>query len=122
MTIDLKDFYLNTPREWYEYVHIPLTLLLDTIMKLYNLDGLVHKGAVYAEVRKGMYGLPQAGRIAYDRLKEFLAPHRYVPFAHTPGLWRDTHTNLVFSLVVDDFGVKFTDKRDAECLTSTLQQ
>jgi hypothetical protein len=122
MTIDLKDFYLNTPMERYEYVRIPLTLIPDTIMNLYNLDELVHKGAVYAEVRKGMYGLPQAGRIAYDRLKEFLAPHGYAPLAHTPGLWRDTNTNLVFSLVVDDFGVKFTDKRDADRLTATLQQ
>jgi hypothetical protein len=100
----------------------PLTLILDTIMKLYNLDELVHKGAVYAEVRKGMYGLPQAGRITYDRLKRFLAPHGYAPLAHTPGLWRDTNTNLVFSLVVDDFGVKFTNKRDADRLMSTLQQ
>jgi hypothetical protein len=105
-------------------VRIPLTLIPDTIMKLYILDGLVHKGAVYAEVRKGMYGgLPQeAGRITYDRLKEFLAPHGYAPLAHTPGLWRDTNTNLVFSLVIDEFGVKFTNKRDADHLMSTLQQ
>ena len=66
MTIDLKDFYLETPMEHYEYVHIPLMMIPEEIMKLYKLDDLVHKGAIYAEVCKGMYGLPQAGRIAYD--------------------------------------------------------
>ena len=67
MTIDLKDFYLETLMDRYKYVHIiPLTMIPDKIMTLYKLDDLVHKGAVYAEVCKGMYGLPQAGHIAYD--------------------------------------------------------
>ena len=66
MTIDLKDFYLVTPMDRYEYVRIPLMMIPEEIMKLYKLDDLVHKGTVYAEVHKGMYGLPQAGRIAYD--------------------------------------------------------
>ena len=57
MTIDLKDFYLKTPMEHYEYVRIPLTMIPKEIMKLYNLDDLIHKGAIYAEVHKGMYGL-----------------------------------------------------------------
>ena len=66
MTINLKDFYLETPMDCYEYMHIPLTMIPDEIMTLYKLDDLVHKGAVYAEVHKGMYGLPQAGCIAYN--------------------------------------------------------
>ena len=41
----------------------------------------------------------------------------------TPGrLWKDTTSNLVFALVVDDFGVKYTSKHDAERLMHTLQQ
>ena len=94
MTIDLKDFYLETPMEQYEYVCIPLTVIPDEIMKLYNLDELIHKGTIYAKVHKGMYGLPQADHIAYDWLKEFLAPHGYEPFPNTPGLWFHKHNTI----------------------------
>ena len=31
MTIDLKDFYLETPMDRYEYMHIPLTMIPDEI-------------------------------------------------------------------------------------------
>ena len=98
-------------------------MIPDEIMKLYNfVDELIHKGAVYAEVCKGMYGLPQAGHIAYDRLQEFLAPHGYEPFPNTPGLWYHKHSSLVFSLVIDDLGVKYTNRADAEQLLTTLQK
>jgi hypothetical protein len=40
----------------------------------------------------------------------------------TPGLWKDTTSDLVFALVVDDFRVRYTSKHDAECLMQTLQQ
>jgi hypothetical protein len=69
-----------------------------------------------------MYGLPQAGRIANDRLVAFLEPHGYVPCPLTPGLWKHHHSDLMFTLVVDDFGVRFTQKSDAEQLMATLSQ
>ena len=47
---------------------------------------------VYLEIRKGMYGIKEAGIIAYKRLVRNLQPHCYNPVAHTPGLW--TQTNL----------------------------
>ena len=34
------------------------------IIKQYNLMELEYKGYVMVEIRKGMYGLPQAGKIA----------------------------------------------------------
>ena len=122
MTIDLKDFYLETLMDRYEYVCIPLTMIPDEIMKLYKLDDFVHKGAMHVEVHKGMYGLPQAGRIAYDQLKEVLAPHGYEPFPNTPGLWFHKHSSLVFSLVINDFDIKYMKKADAEQLLTTLQK
>ena len=36
-------------------------------------------GYVYCEVRKGMYGLKQADRLAFDNLVKLLAPHGYFP-------------------------------------------
>ena len=55
-----------------------------------------------------MYGLPQAGHIANDQLVTFLAPHGYHPVPITPGLWKHDTRDLFFTLVVDDFGIKYT--------------
>jgi hypothetical protein len=81
MTRDLKDFYLNTPMERYEYMHIPIKVIPPISIIKYDLLLLVHNGFVYAECCKGMYGLPQAGRIANHHLLilAFLAPHGYAP-------------------------------------------
>ena len=62
MTIDIKNFYLNTPMERFEYMQLKLADLPDDVIKHYNLeDKVTPDGWVYLEVRKGMYGLPQVG-------------------------------------------------------------
>jgi hypothetical protein len=121
-TTDLKDFYLGTPMERFEYMRIPLHMIPDEIMDLYNLHDLVEDGFVYVEVRKGMYGLPQAGKLANDRLTKFLEPHGYVPTGITPGLWKHVTRDIHFTLVVDDFAVKYTALLDAQHLLGTLEQ
>jgi hypothetical protein len=83
MTIDIKDFYLETQMEHFEYMWIPITLLDPEIMRVYDLDNLVVDGRVLAEIQKGMYGLPQAGRLAYDKLVLHLAKHGYHPCKRT---------------------------------------
>jgi hypothetical protein len=78
-------------------------------MELYKLQDKVHKEYVYAEVQKDMYGLPQAaGRLANEKLRTFLEPHGYVPCNVTPGLWKCLNNNLMFTLVVDDSGIRYT--------------
>jgi hypothetical protein len=121
MTADLKDFYLGTPMERYEYMRIPLDMIPQAIIDQYNLTPLIHNGFVYVEIRRGMYGLPQAGRLANDQLIAFLAPHGYHPVPLTPGLWRHNTRDIVFSLVVDDFGVRYTSRADADHLIATLE-
>jgi hypothetical protein len=62
--IDIKDFYLSTVMTQYEYMCIPLQMLPPAIKEQYNLTSLIHNSCVYVEIRKGMYGLPQAGKLA----------------------------------------------------------
>ena len=88
MTIDIKDFYLNTPMEEYEYMRIPVSIIPDDIIKQYNLRPLIHNRVVYVEIQKGMYGLPQAGKIANNQLIKLLKPHGFEECPITPGLWR----------------------------------
>jgi hypothetical protein len=86
MGIDLKDFYLGTPMDRYEYMKIPLHMFPDAIIEQYNLMDLQVNGFVYVEIRRGMHGLPKAGRLVNDYLREFLEPHGYVPCPITPDL------------------------------------
>ena len=59
--IDLKHFYLNTPMERYEYMHIPITMIPHNIMNKYKLNNIVHNDMLLGKIRKGVYSLPQAG-------------------------------------------------------------
>ena len=73
------------------------------------------------EIQKGMYGLPQAGKIANDKLKLHLAKFGYEPAPITPGLWRHQTHPLQFSLVVDDFGIKYECQEDITHLLNELK-
>ena len=69
-----------------------------------------------------MYGLPQAGRLANDQLIALLAPHGYHPVPLSrPDYGGTTLGDIVFSLVVDDFGVRYTSGADTEHLITTLE-
>ena len=116
MGIDVKSFYLCTPMDRYEYMKMPLALFPDHIVKQHNLGEKAKNGFVYLETRKAIYGLPQAGSLANKLLKEWLEPHGYIEVPHTPGLWKYKTRPIHFSLVVDDFGVKYVGRDNAEHL------
>jgi hypothetical protein len=59
---DLKDFYLGTPMERYEYMRIPLSAIPQSIIEQYTLLKYVHNGHVLVGIIKGMYGLPQESK------------------------------------------------------------
>ena len=59
------------------------------------------------DIRKGMPGLKQSGRIANYGLKIHLDQFGYAPVPRTPTLWKHVTRNITFSLVVDEFGVKY---------------
>lgn len=105
-TLDIKDFYLCLKLKNYEYIFIELALLLEEVIQKYDLRNKAYKGKVYAEVQKGMYGLPQAGLIAYNDLKQHLKPYGYYLSKIIPGLWHHKTSNLKFTLVVDDFSIR----------------
>ena len=119
--LDVKNYYLGTPMEDYEYMFIPITSIPHEIITHYKLHDIVHNGKVYMEIRRGMYGLPQAGILAEKQLICFLGRYGYTPVCHTPGLWRHTWRPISFCLVVDDFGVKYIGKEHADHLIQCLR-
>ena len=122
MTMDLSNFYLNTPLDRPKYAHIKLTDIPQDIIDEYNLNQYVHNGWIYFELSKGMYGLKQAGKLANDLLSKRLNSCGYIQCDITPGLWRHKTRPVIFSLVVDDFGVQYTGRHNAEHLLTTLQE
>ena len=78
-------------------------------------------GYVYIEIRPAMYGLKQAGFIANKQLNEVLGKAVYYASKHTPGLFLHKTRPINFTLVVDDFGIKYTNKNDALHLVNTLR-
>ena len=122
MTIDIKYYYLGTPMNRYEYMKIPVKHIPEDIMLQYNLANLIVNDHVMVEIRKGLYGLSQAGIIVQERLNKHLKNYGYTPANSTPGLYMHNTRNTTFTLVVDDFGIKYTNKGDALHLINCLKE
>ena len=75
----------------------------------------------YLELRRAVWGLPQAGILANKRLKRKLAPFGYHECKNTLGLWYHETSSITFTLVVDNFGVKYIDKNDVDHLISSIK-
>ena len=86
MCIYIKKIYLGTPLDRYEYMCIPLTMFPEHVAQQYQLREKEKNGFIYVEIRKAIYGLPQAGVLSNKLLKKRLAPAGYYKMPHTPGL------------------------------------
>jgi hypothetical protein len=120
LTVDIKNFYLGTPLDRYEYMRIAITDIPVEVINHYNLLDLAHDGHVMVEITKGIYGLPQAGLLAKQLLEQRLLIDGYYPATNTPGLYLHKTRPISFTLWVDDFSVKYVDKADAIHLIQTL--
>jgi hypothetical protein len=120
MMMDTKNYYLGTPLPRFEYMKILLSRFTEEIVQTYNLNALAVDGWVYIEIRKGMYGLKQAGLLSNQLLQTRLAPFGYYPARHTLGLWLHKTWPISFTLIVDDFAVKYVGRKHAEHLWNAL--
>ena len=85
LTADIINYYHNNPMMNYQYMWIHLKDIPNKVVVEYYLLPIADSsGYVYVEIRKGMYGLKEAGIIAYKCLVRNLQTHGYAPIAHTP--------------------------------------
>ena len=95
----------------YKYFCMKLELFPKNVIQEYDLQNKVDaNGNVHCKVQCGMYGLPQAGIIAQELLEERLLKAGYSQSKITPGYWKHEWRPISFTLVVDDFGVKYIGK------------
>ena len=121
MTADIKDFYLGTPMDIPEYMRVQRKHIPSATQDYFNLKEKFANDSVMVKINKGMYGLPQAGKLAQQRLIKHLAEHGYEQCKNTPCLFRHRSRAIAFTLVVDDFGIKYKHKEDAQHLIAALQ-
>ena len=118
---DIKNVYLDTPMEKPEYVRVKLEDIPQEFIEEYHLLKNECHGWVYFETFQGCYGLPQLGKLAKDLLRTRMEDAHYYETAKTPGLWRHTWRSIQFILIVDDFGLEYVRKQDADHLASVLK-
>jgi hypothetical protein len=122
MCLDIKKIYLTAALEYFKYMKIPLSLFPTWTIKQYNLNTLAVDGWVYIEMRCAVWGLPQAGILANKWLRQKLAPFGYHESINTLALWMHESQPITFTLVVNNFGVKFTNIDDVDHLISSIKK
>ena len=99
------------------HIHIIPQEIIDEYA-LHNL--LDEDGWVHLNIMKGMYGLKQAGIIENMELTRHLDEFGYHPVQHTTGLWKQNTRATIFTLVVDDFAIKYASRQDDKHLIQAL--
>ena len=94
---DIKNYYLNTPMDRHEHMRMPVKLIPEEFIQEYNLQDKIYNGYIYMEIRKGMYGLPQAGLLANRLLRIRLAQHGYYEVKHTRIMETQNTSNNVYT-------------------------
>ena len=101
---------------------MPLTDIPKRIIDEYNLSDIVTPhGWIYMEIRKALYGLSQSGTLVAKKIAADLKPFGYYKCPTTAGLWKHESRPITFTLVVNEFGVKYLDRADAEHLKEALR-
>jgi len=120
-SLDLKDFYLGSQLEHDEYMWLTRKQVPQSILDRYG-DRIIWSGdKTMVRIAKGLYGLPQAGRLAHEKLTTLLAKHDYRPTS-TPCLFKHATNGLYFTLVVDDFLIKYHDRASLEHLFTSIRE
>ena len=122
LSSDLKDYFLGSPMQQPEYMKVHISKFSTDIIEQYNLQQKMDdKGYVYIKINKDMYGLKQAAILAYQRLVTVLKPYGYFPEPHSVGIWSHKTRKTKFCLCVDDFGVKYFGRDDANHFLNALR-
>jgi hypothetical protein len=122
LVIDSNNVYLDTPLGQFKYMVINLLSLPQETIEKYKLLKLSQDGKVYIRIQKGRYRLPQEGILADKLLQRNLAKNGYRPMQHKHGIWTHDTCPISFSLVVDDFGVKYISHEHDEHLMACIKK
>lgn len=109
--------------KWPDFDKIRLSDIQVEIIQEYNLqDKATPNGWIHISCIQDMYSLPQGISLVHDLLEEHLNAAGYQQRKLVPWLWKhDTHP-IQFMFVVNDVGIKYPSRNDANHLFNTLKQ
>ena len=84
------------------------------------MDDIVENGFLYAKINNTWFGPKQGNKITHSDLIKHLKQHGYFQAENTDGLFVLNLWDILFILVVDDVGIKFTSKDDVDHLISVI--
>ena len=124
-TLDLTGFYLGSPMPAPEFIIIHTALFSDQLLIDLKITPYVQKDKAgkdffYARVDKIMPGFRQAGLHAHEHVTSLLLKHGY--YQTQPCMFTHNTDPTFFALVVDDYGVKYTDRIHFDRLVACLSQ
>ena len=79
-------------------------------------------GYVYVRIKGALYRLKESGKIANKDIVDYLSSFGYHESTITPGLFKHATRNISFTLVVDDFDMKWLSKEDPDHLLTALEK
>ena len=111
-TADISNMYLFSELPDAQYVTFPVSQIPIEIIDAYHLADKIDNGFVYVKIKKAWYGLRESGKIAHDDLVKHLCANDYYETT-TAGLFtHKTRDISSFTLVVDDFRIKYVNEDD----------
>lgn len=120
--IDAVNFYVGSEMTKHYYMVVRSSQLPESVRNSPTVIALMRGDRILVRIQKGLYGLPQAGRLARDRLVNHLGKADYVESEHVPSLFRHRHRDISFVLTVDDFDVSYRLDSDFEHLIGHIRQ
>lgn len=91
-----------------------LSDLPKNVIDQYNLDNkATAEGYVYIEIQKGIMAYSQQACWHKNLLEMRPTGKGYQQSKYTPGLWKHDTQPTEFTLVVDDFGIKYCGSKNA---------
>jgi hypothetical protein len=123
MTMDISNFYLMTPLHRAKFIRIKLSNIPNEVIIEYKLrEKATKNGSIYIRTKCSMYGLPQAGLLTNKLLKKCINKHGYRQSKLVPELWKPDTRPIQFTLVVNNFGIKYIGEEHAQHFKNALKE
>jgi hypothetical protein len=121
VTADISDYFLGTPLDHPEYMWIRRDQMTPESRLKYRFDDFAVGDRALVRILKAIYGLPQAALLAQIQLTKHLASNGYILDKTVACLYHHVSRDISFTLVVDDFGIKYKQDADLQHLLACLR-
>ena len=108
---------MNKNKDW----KIAIKIIPTDIIGKYDLKNKQIYGYIYGRLKRGVWGLVQAGIIAHKLLKVHLKSYVCAPANITQGIWTHHYRQINSTLLLDEFGMNSRDKKDVDRIIASLR-